>query len=75
MKTHPDPVCIVLWLNETSVFFFINSLFEKSYWYHRLRNTQLHSFLSLQWFIVTRVLSEPQHIKPRSFEMTKPVCC
>lgn len=36
---------------------------------------QLHSFLSLQWFIVTRVLSEPQHIKPRSFEMTKPVCC
>lgn len=75
MKTHPDHVCIVLWLNETSVFFFINSLFEKSYWYHRLRNTQLHSFLSLQWFIVTRVLSEPQHIKPRSFEMTKPVCC
>lgn len=25
MKTHPDPVCIVLWLNETSVFLLTRS--------------------------------------------------
>lgn len=72
-RTHIMCVFFCGWMRLLS--FFINSLFEKSYWYHRLRNTQLHSFLSLQWFIVTRVLSEPQHIKPRSFEMTKPVCC
>lgn len=26
MKTHPDHVCIVLWLNETSVFFYLLAL-------------------------------------------------
>lgn len=26
MRTHPDPVCIVLWLNETSVFFYLLAL-------------------------------------------------
>lgn len=29
MKTHPDPVCIVLWLNETSVFFFYQLALRK----------------------------------------------